>query len=458
MVKNKFRSGAASFYIVAFSTLILVIIAASFASAIIAEITRTSNADLAQSAYDAALAGVEDAKAAFINYQNCIVAGATATEPNNDGIVSCGEIIHWMENGDCDMVGHILGRIKEGENGEESGGVKIAETGNAGDTNNNMQQAYTCVIVKTQLRDYKADLNAKNPYRIIRVKLEKEKPGDNPASNIGAVRISWYSNRESEKTETPAYNNINDGKVAFQSLGSKEPAVPPTIGVQLIQTASNFNMSTLNSKTNGSQTDRATVYLVPTNSTDMAGNNRGSEIQSDWTFMGAYNGSNNVIDSEQVANTNDHSKDYPFAVYCPEKNASANAYACSATINLPEPIGGARSDETFVFVISLPYGQPATDFALELICKDDSAKNCSGGTVDGDGNLAGDPVATLDRMQVMIDSTGRANDLFRRLEIRLDPGESTFGFPLYAVQIDDGFEKTLTVTKETGNYSGYNNW
>ena len=420
MVKNKFRSCAESFYIVAFSTLILVIIEASFASAIIAEITRTSNADLAQSAYDAALAGVEDAKAAFINYQNCIVAGATATEPNNDGIVSCGEIIHWMENGDCDMVGHILGRIKEGENGEESGGVKIAETGNAGDTNNNMQQAYTCVIVKTQLRDHKADLNA--------------------------------------KTETPAYNNINGGKVAFQSLGSKEPAVPPTIGVQLIQTASNFNMSTLNSKTNGSQTDRATVYLVPTNSTDMAGNNRGSEIQSDWTFMGAYNGSNNVIDSEQVANTNDHSKDYPFAVYCPEKNASADAYACSATINLPEPIGGARSDETFVFVISLPYGQPATDFALELICKDDSAKNCSGGTVDGDGNLAGDPVATLDRMQVMIDSTGRANDLFRRLEIRLDPGESTFGFPLYAVQVDDGFEKTLTVTKETGNYSGYNNW
>ena len=61
-IKNK--KGAASFYIVAFSTLIMVIIAASFAAIIISEVTRTSNDDLAQSAYDSALAGVEDAKLA----------------------------------------------------------------------------------------------------------------------------------------------------------------------------------------------------------------------------------------------------------------------------------------------------------------------------------------------------------------------------------------------------------
>ena len=70
MIKiRKFKKGAASFYIVAISTLILVIIAASFAAVIISELTRTSNDDLAQSAYDAALAGVEDAKLAYYNYQ-----------------------------------------------------------------------------------------------------------------------------------------------------------------------------------------------------------------------------------------------------------------------------------------------------------------------------------------------------------------------------------------------------
>ena len=85
-INKKFKSGAASFYIVAFSTLILVIIAASFASAIIAEITRSSNSDLAQSAYDAALAGVEDAKAAFINYQNCMMAGGDSAVARRDDL------------------------------------------------------------------------------------------------------------------------------------------------------------------------------------------------------------------------------------------------------------------------------------------------------------------------------------------------------------------------------------
>ena len=66
---RKFRKGAASFYIVAISTLILLIVAMSFAAVIIYEVTRTSNDDLSQSAYDSALAGVEDAKLAFYNYR-----------------------------------------------------------------------------------------------------------------------------------------------------------------------------------------------------------------------------------------------------------------------------------------------------------------------------------------------------------------------------------------------------
>ena len=68
----KTKRGAASFYIVAFSTLILVVLAMSFAAIIISEVSRTSNDDLAQSAYDSALAGVEDAKLAYYNYQSCL--------------------------------------------------------------------------------------------------------------------------------------------------------------------------------------------------------------------------------------------------------------------------------------------------------------------------------------------------------------------------------------------------
>ena len=70
-MKRRTKEGAASFYVVAFSTLVLMIIATSFAAIIISEVTRTMNDDLSQSAYDSAMAGIEDAKLAFYNYQNC---------------------------------------------------------------------------------------------------------------------------------------------------------------------------------------------------------------------------------------------------------------------------------------------------------------------------------------------------------------------------------------------------
>ena len=71
-MKRRIKEGAASFYVVALSTLILMIIATSFAAIIISEVTRTMNDDLSQSAYDSAMAGIEDAKLAFYNYQNCL--------------------------------------------------------------------------------------------------------------------------------------------------------------------------------------------------------------------------------------------------------------------------------------------------------------------------------------------------------------------------------------------------
>ena len=154
-IRKKFKEGAASFYIVAISTLILVIVAASFAAVIISEVTRTSNDDLAQSAYDAALAGVEDAKLAFYSYQSCLENGS----PIDASGLSCDEIKTWVESGQregqyaCDMVSVILGRKREGEGGE----VLVQES----NVNNDMQQAYTCVKL-SDATDYKTTLTAED--------------------------------------------------------------------------------------------------------------------------------------------------------------------------------------------------------------------------------------------------------------------------------------------------------
>ena len=138
---KKTKQGAASFYVVAFSTLILLIIVASFTALVIAQITRSSNDDLAQSAYDSALAGVEDAKLAYYNYENCVAQGVTPTEWDGEGEITCGEIIWLVDNRDydCDIVAKILGReIKEDY------GVSVDEKSRSNTDNNNMQQFYTC--------------------------------------------------------------------------------------------------------------------------------------------------------------------------------------------------------------------------------------------------------------------------------------------------------------------------
>ena len=433
-IKMNFKKGAASFYVVAFSTLILVILAASFATAIVAEVTRTENEDLSQSAYDAALAGVEDAKLAFLSYENCIKQGVSICDsyrPSEGTDITCSDIIYWMRNPDCDMVAHILGRIGKNESGE----VVVEETTSSnGSAKNNMNQAYTCTMINTNLTDYRADLSASNSYKVVKVDLNGV-----AAKDIKSVRVSWFSNSGRKKSYTNFYKN----RVTFQPFSSNTEAVPPTIAVQMIQTAggesdgkeymSGFTFEQIGQATTDGRTDRATVYLVPVATSDV--------IEDDDHKVGSYG-----ISAEEFANTNNRAKNLPYVVSCSE----SSEYACSTTIDLPLPIGGDRNSDTFMFVISLPYGGPSTDFALEF-CNEDS---CGDKNAYDLGNKDA-AVVKLGGMQVSIDSTGRANDLYRRVELRMESEDSNFSYPFYAIQAlgDDGYgyslKKDLVVTTES---------
>ena len=434
--KNKisFKKGAASFYIVAFSTLILVIIASSFAAIIISEITRTLNDDLSQSAYDSALAGVEDAKVAFYNYQNCIKNNqvyddSLTTSPE----ITCQDIVYWMNHPDCDMVSHILGRVGKYEIGE----VSIQETNVA----NNMMQAYTCVKMDTVLEDYRSTLSSSNRARLIKVKLD-----DVEADRINAVKLSWYSDVNSgvygEKYEFTNFST-ETSSVVFPNLIQYRASTPPTLALQLVQTAGTFNFNDFDVGV-GDTTNRGTVYLVPTNS-------EANASSSGATFNGAYNGTENVVAASYFVKSNDKtSKNLPNLVYCSDK--TTGPYACSATLMLPKPVGGTRNDDTFLFVVSLPYGRPSTDFTMEFLCDG----YCNEKIViadDGTEEVIETNQAELQEMQISVDSTGRANDLYRRVETRLESGDTSFPYPLYAIQLlgdGDGslLKKDLTVTCE----------
>ena len=430
MQKIHTKTGAASFYIVAFTTLLLSVIVVGFVTLVLSEMARTANNDLSQSAYDSALAGVEDAKAAILNYQSCVNQGYTETIPVTDSAtVTCGEIIYYMNHPDCDMVGHILGRIGKNENKE----VLVEETTKSnGDAKNNMQQAYTCVKINSKLDDYRSNMTATNSSRVVQVHLDGASVKD-----VKSIRLSWYSDTDGVDRRSL----ISTGAaLAFPELKSNVIPVPPVISIQMLQTADNFTLDQFE-KTEGSRTNRGTLFLVP--STDKI---------AEHTIKASYidvTSDNSISAEEGFLKANDKTaKNLPFAVYCPENGTSE--FACSVSISIPEPVGGTRNEDTFIFVISLPYQRPDTDFALE-VCNDSF---CSTESFTNQQENAVNDKMRLYNVQTSIDSTGRANDLYRRVEVRVEPRDVFFPYPEFAVQLlGDGtaaLDKEIVTTIEPG--------
>ena len=421
--KNRMKKGVASFYIVVFSTLVLVVVAASFAAVIVSEITRTSNDDLSQSAYDSALAGVEDAKVAFADYQRCVEAGeVAATRIVDDGMVTCGEIIYWMnkKNVNCYMVGHILGRIpesspNENDNGEVSLGIT---TSGSGSNTSVLNQAYTCVTMETELPDYRSTISAAHQTRLVKIRFTQDE-----AAILDHIKLSWYVVKPDTKTVFAEPKEVAGNPVAaFRPKVETQMIVPPTVEMQLLQTSQSFSVDQVIGRTQNGQTDRATLYLVPTNSEKV---NRKS------------------VSASEVASTNDPQiKNSPYLIRCDGEDTNEE-FVCNTDIYLPEPIDGNRSGDTFMIALSLPYRQPETDFSVEFYCNKGMQK--CGEIMSTNGNDTG--LMILHDAQVEVDSTGRANDLFRRVKVRLETQDVAFPYPIYALQVLNGKDSNYQLIK-----------
>ncbi len=436
MKKIHTKTGAASFYIVAFTTLLLSVIVVSFVTIVLTEMARTANNDLSQSAYDSALAGVEDAKAAILNYQSCLEQGYTEAYPSTTGPITCPEIIYYInhpEYGGCDTVAHILSRLGKDEHGE----VMVEETTKSGaGSDNNMQQAYTCVKINSVLDDYRSNLTSASPSRVIQIRL-------NGASvkNVNSIRLSWYSDKDGN---TPTKTLFSNGgtNLLFSELKSNVIPVSPVISIQMLQTAETFSLDQFEQSVS-STTNRGALYLVPTTiKKTEAGHDNTNPSHIDVTS------DNNITSDEGFVKSNDKTaKNVPFAVYCPE-NANTE-FACSVSIGIPKPVGGERNEDTFIFVVSLPYQKPDTDFALE-VCNDDI---CSTEAYSAQDEGTNDKLQ-LGNVQMSIDSTGRANDLYRRVEVRVEQNDIYFPYPEFAIQALKGsgtaLDKNIVTTHEDG--------
>lgn len=406
--KIKIKSGAASIYVVVFALLLFSVIVVAFAALINSEFGKSTDDILAQAAYDSALAGVEDAKLAMISYRKQLNGpNANNTKQRLDKI-----------KGKCNGISNFIDRITENEDGTFSEVFVEATGSNSGSIT---EQAYTCVTIENNLSDYIATI-PESTYRLI--PLSVEQPSSISASEIESITLSWFSESDYidyDAVRWPIYNE--DESYAFENPNANGAPAPSILSVQFIQFpdsgigVSPFGIGNddvnVTNVTTYNATNRGEIWLVPTNATSI-----------DNTFVTAPGGIN------AFAYSNDHkdgNANEPYFISCAKDKASipADGFLCSATIPLPKSIGingdgelsvseNRANDGTFL-IVSLPYQQPSTTIKVTMN--------------DRDGNHI-----KFNNVQVQIDSTGRANDVFSRVETRIEFTDSNYPLPTNTIQ------------------------
>ena len=332
---------------------------------------------MSQSAYDAAMAGVEDAKLAVNRaYKN--------------GDISA------LFGGDCGDGTTSTFLLKKYLYGDTAGEVKIQDTNSNG---NSTEQAYTCVILRNELDDYRSTLTSDTRTKVVPLGI-----GTNQLSNVKRIEVSWYS-----KENGLNFKNLANGSVSNKKLPNKSGApTPPALSVTLLRTGGSIELNSFNTS---ESENYSSMLLFP--------------------VAEGYTGGTNSLSLQQIKNAGD-SKDAntPYFIKC----AKGQDFACNATLYMSSGTeNGMSGIENAMLIISMPYGDTVTDFQVVMY----------------DSETGGKPIKFYN-VQISVDSTGRANQLVRRVETRLDPADLFFPYPEYEVELtgdgNDSFKKNFWIT------------
>lgn len=371
MAKN--QRGAVSIFIVIFTALLVTVVTTSFIQIMMRNQQQAANNDLAQSAYDSALAGVEDAKRALIRLKQC-------TEGND---MCENSVKAALASGSCDT-------LQQANISTFSGGeVRVGAA--------DMNQAYTCVKVVMNTPSYEGKLGdmASGDSEMIPLK------GVTP---FNQVRISWFNQKDIGEGNSISFYNGGASLTALPSQAAWPTTAPPVMRTHLIQYANrNLQLDSLNGN------NSRTLFLYPNTS-------------------GAQSGISFAEDSRRGAN----GRNTPKPAYCANSPTLQGGYFCSTTLSVPNPIGGTSANREAYLVLASVY--KGTSFKLELLN--------SGTPVDFDG------------VQPIVDATGRASDLFRRVKARVSVSDNGMRvpFPEAALSVSGDICKDFFVTNDPNDY------
>lgn len=345
--------GVVSIFIVIFAAIFMAVITVSFLSLMVHDQQQATENELSVTAYDSAMSGIEDAKRAI---------ALCKQNPSTPGL-HCDK----LASGSCTTLSDV-GVVGAPQSGE-AGNLEYPLQGS--ESQNSLNQAYTCVSVNATPSDYKTNL-AENTAKVIPLSV------DHPAKEM---TISW-------KPSDDKFSDSGTIGSLYKRLDWTKGHYPPMLRVQLIKGVAGAQDSS-------SQT--ATRFLYPVVSS---------------------------ASSTVLFNADTHSTmNLTTPVSCNE-----TTQLCSAKLQLngTDPIA---TDGAFLVVTPI-YANATLTLALP-----------AGSQFKG--------------VQNVVDSTGRAANLFRRVQANIDliPNPT---YPNAELNLAGPLCKNFTVTTQgaTDNASG----
>ena len=391
------QKGAVSLFIVIFAALLIITIGTAFVRIVIQGQMQATADDLSKSALDSAYAGVEDAKRAIAEYSVLECASSNVPVGNQD---RCNELNQalvatagsgWTECNSTIAAG-VATSVAAGSNE-----VAVKANNNAAD--DSLNQAYTCVKVKMKPDNY---VTTTRQDESIVVKLKPE-----AGQSFDQVKIQWYA----LSGTTISVDDLSAGLKLPSTWPLNRPAV---MKAQLLQHGSGFKLSDFDSDADFNATQFLAPSSVGTNIADFGSDNRQHQNES------------------SSANTTAR------AVRCDP--TATSGYACEITLSLPAnwDDDDATTDDIAnrqaYLKLSQFYASASTEVSITLL----------------NSTTPGIPVRITN--QPVVDVTGRANDVFRRIQSRIDLDRSSIPNIESVVDVTRSLCKNFIVTDTEWQY------
>lgn len=253
------------------------------------------------------------------------------------------------------------------------------------DANSDYNQAYTCVIIDRKPVDFVGYLNADNTKVV-------------PLLGTGSfnkIQIEWFTKSNLQNNQSQAQFSDYGGLLSLPSTDSYINSMPPLISTRFINIPSNFTINGANDIS--TKTDLYSRLFIKPAQIVLSGNTDSRD-----TVL-AHN-----LDAPQASKALNSAKCEVSFKY---------TYACKVQITIPTTSNALLELKAF-------YNN--ADYRITLF-------NSS-------------TAVNFNESQIKVDSTGRAGDVFRRIETRLEKSFEEI-YPTSAVEVTGNFCKDFNITE-----------